>query len=1333
MAIDKELAKQILAADKPRHFLFVTGATNQLKLSRGAPSGDDEKQAKQAAGGSPKVFKGRTLLEKVNDEQTLVFFLKAPDKALEPKLKRAIKEHAGLGRAVEVRALAEFKAEEDDAQPQDGPPQDGQPQAVDPFKAPYEEALAALKDDFIALKKVNPDLAAKLEGKMSDAVQSVAGGTGYKDAAKALRKIQELSDKGLGKVTKDQKAVAEKAAYKSLRDRLAGDVQKLRVLNPALADKLNGFILEAEGHVADNLADDKKDYKSATKTLLKLETFVAKGLAQTTAPTGKQAKKELNEAQQAPKEYETAYRESRNILKNLTKAYPQSQRLKNYQERLAVGAGMARTYRFDQALPAVKAVHQEITGLAEEYRQYVKKRESLDQVLNGVYTAKQPEFAPARIQHFRDYRNNVEQFAQELQFDTTAKGMVALEEEARLALSERQTYLEAYRETAKLLHEAEGKFDDEKFEDWEASFLNAGEMFETGSGTASQAYDVITSVGAEIRKAQRTVDVKKDSGQRVTDMTEGDSREARRLRYKLELDGVRKSLLVIANHDPETAAKLGAALAKVTEAQKKSLTRAEKLFAPLLVDVKAAMAAVRQGMKKGDWDYPEDEAKAPKPLNLKEWGDDIEQNGVLGKVKVGKQLAKGGYGAIYILNPDDQHLGEDLPPLVVKLPLTNNKDDVKESLKDFQKEAGIYERIGDHPNILKCLGVRKVGDSEGLVMEAVRGKTTDKFFSDLRARVAEGELSEPEFWSTVQYTIGKTMSAIAHIHKAGLAHNDLKPQNIMIDEVTGDVKVIDVGTANLLGDVVEGVDNPIYQAPEQLKKEGSSGQTDALPVGGVAFEGVTGQGFHFGDKQGMMSSFLSNIEDTMKAFAELRGEDAEEKAIGLAPEDEVVRKVNRRGEDDPEGDVLLRDPSKSSARSAFTEFMNGIMHPDPTKRLSPQQALEHPFLRDAMMSEDQVRAVIQSSSKDKAVPGEEPERDLLNKVFVGDHPQLENWEQNLAALKETVKIDPTTVAPEKLLAARQSAAEQLEALDAHRLQMQRAVDVLTGLIANARQKDTELYFSDNRNLDTAKKMAKELDQLRPDVLRIVRTLNVSISRSTEAVGDEVTPAQVAERIKSLQLTRATLSRDVDAMINNPAPALFDHCRHLERLQEQVETMQANTAIERQYLFKLSQRKPAPPELKNVAQQLTEHLKQLAPLVADVRKAREDASRRADDLANQIASQMVPEYESLKKTFGDEDAAHKKLAKEYQAVVKAPRDTPEAMIAFEKARNDFEAAEDQYQTRLAELRQTLADQQAKVIKQQQALGKKSVEGVTNPLKTLSKLYKDLNKLKAKMVV
>mgnify|MGYP000035348783 CR=1 FL=1 len=94
-----------------------------------------------------------------------------------------------------------------------------------------------------------------------------------------------------------------------------------------------------------------------------------------------------------------------------------------------------------------------------------------------------------------------------------------------------------------------------------------------------------------------------------------------------------------------------------------------------------------------------------------------------------------------------------------------------------------------------------------------------------------------------------TASAIEYAHRAGIAHGDLKPSNILFagDPETGVAKVGDWGLAKVLlehSQSTEGL-SPAYAAPEQFKggSEDIVGPqlTDVYQLGAVAYEVFTGQ------------------------------------------------------------------------------------------------------------------------------------------------------------------------------------------------------------------------------------------------------------------------------------------------------------------------------------------------------------------------------------------------------------------------------------------------------------------------------------------------------------
>lgn len=119
-------------------------------------------------------------------------------------------------------------------------------------------------------------------------------------------------------------------------------------------------------------------------------------------------------------------------------------------------------------------------------------------------------------------------------------------------------------------------------------------------------------------------------------------------------------------------------------------------------------------------------------------------------------------------------------------------------------EADVLERLSrhPHPNIIRYHGVR-------VRRNRITGLVLDKHRHTLLEYVKEGhKLDEEEFMWDLD-------SAVAHLHSLGLAHNDINPENIMIDAERRPV-LIDFGSCRpfgerlLTGGTVGWVDNLKY-------------------------------------------------------------------------------------------------------------------------------------------------------------------------------------------------------------------------------------------------------------------------------------------------------------------------------------------------------------------------------------------------------------------------------------------------------------------------------------------------------------------------------------------
>ncbi|MFC9581346.1 serine/threonine-protein kinase [Streptomyces yangpuensis] len=116
-------------------------------------------------------------------------------------------------------------------------------------------------------------------------------------------------------------------------------------------------------------------------------------------------------------------------------------------------------------------------------------------------------------------------------------------------------------------------------------------------------------------------------------------------------------------------------------------------------------------------------------------------------------------------------------------------------------------------------------------------------------------------------------SALAEIHRAGLVHRDLKPDNVLLAE--DGVRVIDLGIARATEGEVEGehgltrtgwvVGSPAYMSPEQAEGKPLTPASDIFSLGSVLVMAVTGSSPFTG------ASTLRTLYDVVHAEPDLRG------------------------------------------------------------------------------------------------------------------------------------------------------------------------------------------------------------------------------------------------------------------------------------------------------------------------------------------------------------------------------------------------------------------------------------------------------------------------------
>ena len=143
----------------------------------------------------------------------------------------------------------------------------------------------------------------------------------------------------------------------------------------------------------------------------------------------------------------------------------------------------------------------------------------------------------------------------------------------------------------------------------------------------------------------------------------------------------------------------------------------------------------------------------------------------------------------------------------------------------FALEAELTAQL-DHPNIVPLYDFDRGADG-GLffTMKEVEGRCLTDVIDDARHAVRKGADPTTEILRMVRM-FRQVCDGVAFAHDQGIAHRDLKPDNVMIGDF-GEVQVMDWGLAKRFGEPLESVaGTPGYMAPELM-----DGEADTVSAG----------------------------------------------------------------------------------------------------------------------------------------------------------------------------------------------------------------------------------------------------------------------------------------------------------------------------------------------------------------------------------------------------------------------------------------------------------------------------------------------------------------------
>ncbi|KAI5649555.1 hypothetical protein M9H77_35560 [Catharanthus roseus] len=213
-------------------------------------------------------------------------------------------------------------------------------------------------------------------------------------------------------------------------------------------------------------------------------------------------------------------------------------------------------------------------------------------------------------------------------------------------------------------------------------------------------------------------------------------------------------------------------------------------------------------------------------------------------------------------------------------------------------ESKVMFLLSHNPNVLRVFDVYEDENFLHIVLELC---TSSDLFQRLTSRPV---FSEPEAIAVMR----PLMEAIAHCHRLGIAHRDIKPDNILYND-RNELKLADFGSAEIFNDEqpMNGVvGTPYYVAPEVIAGRNYDEKVDIWSAGVVLYIMLAG-------------------------FPPFYGDSASEIF-------EAVLRAN------------LRFPTRtfSSVSPAAKDLLRKMLCKDVTRRYSADQVLRHPWMTSSV-------------------------------------------------------------------------------------------------------------------------------------------------------------------------------------------------------------------------------------------------------------------------------------------------------------------------------------------------------------------------------------------------
>ena len=311
---------------------------------------------------------------------------------------------------------------------------------------------------------------------------------------------------------------------------------------------------------------------------------------------------------------------------------------------------------------------------------------------------------------------------------------------------------------------------------------------------------------------------------------------------------------------------------------------------------------------------------------------------LIDRYAVGQVLGYGGFGIIYktwdIKEKKIVAIKEYYPSGIVtripgrneiKLLSDNRANEFEAGKRRFIEEPISIVKFKDHPNIVSILGNFIQNNTAYYVMEYLEGMSLSKYLEgNIKLGVEDG--------------VGIILSicdAVKTVHRAGILHRDISPDNIIIPTnfPDVDVKLIDFGAARFSPDSINTQDmqimKPGYSPPEQyISGNKENEQIDVYALGAMLFRILTGEEPEESTNRKVVDNvpvpselnekipeYISNaILKAMAVNVHLRFRTVEEFILALKKQKKVL---------DPKAEMKRRISKRSSSLVVFAVLLLG--------------------------------------------------------------------------------------------------------------------------------------------------------------------------------------------------------------------------------------------------------------------------------------------------------------------------------------------------------------------------------------------------------------------------